>query len=75
MRLVFKMCNYSFATSSKPANSPSVLTVNGYHISGTPVHQLDSGHMSLRKASGDPQVGFGEKAEQQYPRINESPLM
>ncbi|NWH18777.1 GAS7 protein, partial [Grus americana] len=41
---------------SPPANSPSVLTVNGYHISGTPVHQLDSGHMSLRKASGDPQV-------------------
>ncbi|KAK1187833.1 GAS7 protein, partial [Pygoscelis papua] len=40
----------------KPANSPSVLTVNGYHISGTPVHQLDSGHMSLRKASGDPQT-------------------
>ncbi|NXV52867.1 GAS7 protein, partial [Uria aalge] len=40
---------------SPPANSPSVLTVNGYHISGTSVHQLDSGHMSLRKASGDPQ--------------------
>ncbi|NWH47574.1 GAS7 protein, partial [Fregata magnificens] len=39
----------------KPANSPSVLTVNGYHTSGTPVHQFDSGHMSLRKASGDPQ--------------------
>ncbi|NXY36209.1 GAS7 protein, partial [Pomatorhinus ruficollis] len=39
----------------KPANSPSVLTVNGYYISGSPVHQLDSGHMSLRKASGDPQ--------------------
>ncbi|EOB05033.1 Growth arrest-specific protein 7, partial [Anas platyrhynchos] len=33
-----------------------VLTVNGYHISGTPVHQLDSGHRSLRKASGEPQV-------------------
>ncbi|NWI32220.1 GAS7 protein, partial [Sula dactylatra] len=45
----------------EPANSPSVLTVNGYHISGTPVHQLDSGHMSLRKASGDPQVSSGEK--------------
>ncbi|XP_025968990.2 growth arrest-specific protein 7 isoform X3 [Dromaius novaehollandiae] len=29
--------------------------VNGYHISGTPVHQLDSSHMSLRKTSGDPQ--------------------
>ncbi|NXP12212.1 GAS7 protein, partial [Thinocorus orbignyianus] len=42
----------------KPANSPSVLTVNGYHISGTPVHQLDSGHLSLRKASGDPQAMF-----------------
>ncbi|NXQ79054.1 GAS7 protein, partial [Nyctibius grandis] len=41
---------------SSPANSLSVLTVNGYHISGTPVHQLDSGHMSLRKASGDPQT-------------------
>ncbi|NWX47105.1 GAS7 protein, partial [Steatornis caripensis] len=41
---------------SPPANSPSVLTVNGYHISGTPVHQLDSGHVSLLKASGDPQV-------------------
>ncbi|KFR04919.1 Growth arrest-specific protein 7, partial [Nipponia nippon] len=48
----------------KPANSPSVLTVNGYHISGTPVHQLDSGHISLRKASGDPQVSSGEKAKQ-----------
>ncbi|XP_072207732.1 growth arrest-specific protein 7 isoform X2 [Excalfactoria chinensis] len=30
--------------------------VNGYHISGTPVHQLDSVHMNLRKASGDPQT-------------------
>ncbi|NXK69523.1 GAS7 protein, partial [Sylvietta virens] len=40
---------------SKPANSPSVLTVNGYYISGSPVHQLDSGHMSLRKPSGDTQ--------------------
>uniref|UniRef100_A0A8V1ABB2 Growth arrest specific 7 n=1 Tax=Gallus gallus TaxID=9031 RepID=A0A8V1ABB2_CHICK len=30
--------------------------VNGYHISGTPVHQLDSAHMNLRKASGDPQT-------------------
>ncbi|NWT45558.1 GAS7 protein, partial [Chroicocephalus maculipennis] len=59
---------------SPPANSPSVLTVNGYHISGTPVHQLDSGHMSLRKASGDPQVSFGEKAKQWYPRINLSSL-
>lgn len=59
MQLVFKMCSFSFTTSSKPANSPSVLTVNGYHISGTPLHQLDSGHMSLRKASGDPQVSSG----------------
>ncbi|NWR57801.1 GAS7 protein, partial [Bucorvus abyssinicus] len=42
-------------------NRPSVLTVNGYHIAGTPVHQLDSGHMSLRKASGDTQVGSGAK--------------
>ncbi|NWT08863.1 GAS7 protein, partial [Vireo altiloquus] len=40
---------------SPPANSPSVLTVNGYYISGSPVQQLDSGHTSLRKASGDPQ--------------------
>ncbi|NWW50265.1 GAS7 protein, partial [Pedionomus torquatus] len=48
---------------SPPANSPSVLTVNGYHISGTPVHQLDSGHMSLRKASGDPQVSLGGKSQ------------
>ncbi|NXK44807.1 GAS7 protein, partial [Chauna torquata] len=48
---------------SPPAHSPCVLTVNGYHISGTPVHQLDSGHMSLRKASGDPQVSFGEKIQ------------
>ncbi|NXS09282.1 GAS7 protein, partial [Neodrepanis coruscans] len=38
---------------SPSANSRSVLTVNGYYISGTPVHQLDSGHMSLRKASGE----------------------
>ncbi|KAK2515474.1 hypothetical protein Q9233_013987 [Columba guinea] len=30
--------------------------VNGYHVSGTPVHQLDSGHMSLRKSSGGPQA-------------------
>ncbi|NWR22513.1 GAS7 protein, partial [Emberiza fucata] len=37
------------------ANSPSVLAVNGYYISGSPVHQLDSGHTSLRKPSGDPQ--------------------
>ncbi|KFV84789.1 Growth arrest-specific protein 7, partial [Struthio camelus australis] len=42
----------------KPANSPCVLTVNGYHVSGTPVHQLDSSHMSLRKVSGDPQLNF-----------------
>ncbi|NXW82737.1 GAS7 protein, partial [Alopecoenas beccarii] len=35
---------------------PSVLTVNGYHVSGTPVHQLDSGHMSLRKSSEGPQA-------------------
>ncbi|NXB84678.1 GAS7 protein, partial [Vidua chalybeata] len=40
---------------SPPANSASVLTVNGYYISGSPGHQLDSGHMSLRKPSGDPQ--------------------
>ncbi|NXW06592.1 GAS7 protein, partial [Fregetta grallaria] len=40
---------------SPPANSTSVLAVNGYHISRTPVHHLDTGHMSLRKASGDPQ--------------------
>uniref|UniRef100_A0A8C9G4U8 Growth arrest specific 7 n=1 Tax=Pavo cristatus TaxID=9049 RepID=A0A8C9G4U8_PAVCR len=33
-----------------------VLTVNGYHISGTPVHQLDSAHMNLRKTNGDPQT-------------------
>ncbi|NWY46997.1 GAS7 protein, partial [Sylvia atricapilla] len=58
----------------KAANSPSVLTVNGYYISGSPVHQLDSGHMSLRKASGDPQVSFWEKAKQQDPRINGFPL-
>ncbi|NXN18901.1 GAS7 protein, partial [Indicator maculatus] len=44
---------------SPPANSASVLPVNGYHISGTPVHQLDSGHVSLQKVSGDPQVCFG----------------
>ncbi|NXU78693.1 GAS7 protein, partial [Oreotrochilus melanogaster] len=59
---------------SPPANSPSVLTVNGYHTSGTPVHQLDPGHMSLRKASGDPQVSSGEKAKQWCPRIKGSPL-
>ncbi|NXL89125.1 GAS7 protein, partial [Alectura lathami] len=46
---------------SSPAHSLCVLTVNGYHVSGTPVHQLDSAHMNLRKASGDPQVSFGEK--------------
>ncbi|NXA56185.1 GAS7 protein, partial [Nothocercus julius] len=38
-----------------PANSPHVLTVNGYHVSGTPVHQLDSSHMSLRKTAGETQ--------------------
>ncbi|NXE83891.1 GAS7 protein, partial [Cochlearius cochlearius] len=59
---------------SPPANSPSVLTVNGYHISGTPVHQLDSGHMSLRKASGDPQVSSGGKAQQWYPRMDGSAI-
>ncbi|XP_054077546.1 growth arrest-specific protein 7 isoform X12 [Rissa tridactyla] len=41
-------------TPKSPVSQKSS-TVNGYHISGTPVHQLDSGHMSLRKASGDPQ--------------------
>lgn len=68
------MCIYSFATSSKPVNSSSVLTVNGYYISGTPVHQLDSSHMSLRKASGDPQVSLGQKFRQSYPWIHGSPL-
>ncbi|KFW76105.1 Growth arrest-specific protein 7, partial [Manacus vitellinus] len=53
-----------------PDDSPSVLTVNGYYISGTPVHQLDSGHMSLRKASGDPQVSFWEKAKQQQAQLS-----
>lgn len=61
---------FSFAISSKPANSASVLTVNGYYISGSPVHQLDSGHTSLRKTSGDPQVSFWGRAKQQDPRIN-----
>ncbi|KAM6111191.1 growth arrest-specific protein 7 [Pterocles gutturalis] len=41
-------------TPKSPVSQKSS-AVNGYHISGTPVHQLDSGHMSLRKASGDPQ--------------------
>ncbi|NWZ95873.1 GAS7 protein, partial [Nesospiza acunhae] len=40
---------------SPPANSACVLAVNGYYISGSPVHQLDSGHTSLRKPSGDTQ--------------------
>ncbi|XP_031412152.1 growth arrest-specific protein 7-like isoform X2 [Meleagris gallopavo] len=53
--------------SSVPGTPKSPVTqqspaVNGYHISGTPVHQLDSTHMNLRKASGDPQVSFGEKS-------------
>ncbi|XP_019328858.1 PREDICTED: growth arrest-specific protein 7 [Aptenodytes forsteri] len=42
-------------TPKSPVSQKSS-AVNGYHISGTPVHQLDSGHMSLRKASGDPQI-------------------
>ncbi|XP_015150700.1 growth arrest-specific protein 7 isoform X3 [Gallus gallus] len=47
--------------SSVPGTPKSPVTqqspaVNGYHISGTPVHQLDSAHMNLRKASGDPQI-------------------
>ncbi|XP_032304097.1 growth arrest-specific protein 7 isoform X3 [Coturnix japonica] len=47
--------------SSVPGTPKSPVTqqspaVNGYHISGTPVHQLDSVHMNLRKASGDPQI-------------------
>uniref|UniRef100_A0A8C3LF92 Growth arrest specific 7 n=1 Tax=Chrysolophus pictus TaxID=9089 RepID=A0A8C3LF92_CHRPC len=46
--------------SSVPGTPKSPVTqqspVNGYHISGTPVHQLDSTHMNLRKASGDPQT-------------------
>ncbi|XP_051490642.1 growth arrest-specific protein 7 isoform X1 [Apus apus] len=41
-------------TPKSPVSQKSS-AVNGYHISGTPVHQLDSSHMSLRKASGDPQ--------------------
>uniref|UniRef100_A0A8D2PUI2 Growth arrest specific 7 n=1 Tax=Zosterops lateralis melanops TaxID=1220523 RepID=A0A8D2PUI2_ZOSLA len=55
------LSNKHFTISHKPANFPSVLTVNGYYISGSPVHQLDSGHIGLRKTSGDPQVSFWEK--------------
>uniref|UniRef100_A0A8C8SQY8 Growth arrest specific 7 n=1 Tax=Pelusios castaneus TaxID=367368 RepID=A0A8C8SQY8_9SAUR len=36
------------------------LTANGYHTPGTHMHQMESGHTSLRKTSGEPQVGFGE---------------
>ncbi|XP_067403816.1 growth arrest-specific protein 7 isoform X2 [Emydura macquarii macquarii] len=32
---------------------------NGYHTPGTPMHQMESGHMSLRKTSGDPQQSPG----------------
>ncbi|XP_042658477.1 growth arrest-specific protein 7 isoform X4 [Tyto alba] len=42
-------------TPKSPVSQQSS-AVNGYHISGTPVHQVDSVHMSLRKASGDPQT-------------------
>ncbi|OPJ72160.1 hypothetical protein AV530_007894 [Patagioenas fasciata monilis] len=41
-------------TPKSPVSQSSA--VNGYHVSGTPVHQLDSGHMSLRKSSGGPQA-------------------
>nr|XP_021139234.1 growth arrest-specific protein 7 isoform X3 [Columba livia] len=41
-------------TPKSPVSQSSA--VNGYHVSGTPVHQLDSGHMSLRKSSGGPQI-------------------
>uniref|UniRef100_A0A8C3SSY7 Growth arrest specific 7 n=1 Tax=Chelydra serpentina TaxID=8475 RepID=A0A8C3SSY7_CHESE len=44
------------------SNSP--LASNGYHAPVTPMHQMEPGHMSLRKPSGDPQVGFGEHSEQ-----------
>ncbi|NXI58006.1 GAS7 protein, partial [Chloroceryle aenea] len=40
----------------KLGNCLSVLTVNGYHISGTTVHQLDSGHMNLQKNIGELQT-------------------
>ncbi|XP_074826743.1 growth arrest-specific protein 7 isoform X6 [Natator depressus] len=29
---------------------------NGYHTPVTPMHQMEPGHMSLRKPSGDPQI-------------------
>lgn len=47
----------------KSPGSQKSSAVNGYYISGSPVHQLDSGHTSLRKPSGDPQVSFLGKSQ------------
>ncbi|KAM4691309.1 growth arrest-specific protein 7 isoform 1-T1 [Rhinophrynus dorsalis] len=33
----------------------SIPTVNGFHSSGSPVHQPESGHMHIRKPSNEPQ--------------------
>ncbi|MBN3310793.1 GAS7 protein, partial [Amia calva] len=47
-------------TWERPSSMPgtpknSVPAVNGYHTTGSPMHQLDHPHVSLRKASSDQQ--------------------
>ncbi|KAG6928870.1 growth arrest specific 7, partial [Chelydra serpentina] len=43
-------------TPRSPGSQKSaVLAANGYHAPVTPMHQMEPGHMSLRKPSGDPQ--------------------
>ncbi|EMP23694.1 Growth arrest-specific protein 7 [Chelonia mydas] len=44
-------------TPRSPGSQKSaVLAANGYHTPVTPMHQMEPGHMSLRKPSGDPQI-------------------
>ncbi|XP_075759683.1 growth arrest-specific protein 7 isoform X3 [Pelodiscus sinensis] len=40
---------------SPGSQKSAVLAVNGYHSPVTPMHQMEPGHMSLRKPSGDHQ--------------------
>uniref|UniRef100_A0A8D2PUL6 Growth arrest specific 7 n=1 Tax=Zosterops lateralis melanops TaxID=1220523 RepID=A0A8D2PUL6_ZOSLA len=46
-------------------SSAGTVWLNGYYISGSPVHQLDSGHIGLRKTSGDPQVRPSSSSSQE----------
>ncbi|XP_006029409.2 growth arrest-specific protein 7 [Alligator sinensis] len=58
-------------TPKTPVTQKSPLpAVNGYHTPLTPAHQLEPGHMSLRKIGRDPQVGFMEHSKQKSIRID-----